>query len=91
MSKTTFRDFGATLEHVSRDIVRACRDAARAIAVMPWPAMLVCCIGLAIVFTLITSVLPLALFLFLVFMALKLVIVAFAVHSRSKRGDDYKL
>jgi succinate-acetate transporter protein len=91
MNKTTFRSFGATLEDLARDIVRACRDAARAIAAMPWPAMLVCCIGLAIVFTLITSVLPLALFLFLVFMALKLVIVAFAVHSRSKRGDDYQL
>lgn len=90
MNKTTFRDFGATLEDLARDIVRACRDAARAIAVMPWPAMLVCCIGLAIVFTLITSVLPLALFLFLVFMAIKLVIVAFAVHNRNKR-DDYKL
>jgi Flp pilus assembly protein TadB len=91
MNKTTYRTFGATLEDVARDIVRACREGAGTIATMPWPAMLVCCIGLAIVFTLITSVLPLALFLFIVFMALKLVIVAFAVNSRRKRADDYTL
>ena len=58
---------------------------------MPWPAMLVCCIALAVVLTLLVSILPLALFLFAAFMAIKLVIVGFALHTRGKRGDDYKL
>lgn len=86
MDKTTFRNFGAALEDFSRDIVRACRRAGRAIAVMPWPAMLVCCIGLA----LIISILPLALFLFIAFMGVKLVLGAFVVDGRRNRREQYK-
>lgn len=91
MNKATFREFGATLEDFAHDVVRACRRAARAIAVMPWPTMLACCIALAVVLTLLVSILPLALFLFAAFMALKLLIVGFAIHTRRGRGDDYKL
>lgn len=88
MNKTTFRDFCNTLEDLSHDIVRASRRAARAIAVMPWPAMLVCCIGLALVI----SILPLAFFLFVVFMAVKVVAGAFIIdaRSRSSRPHAYK-
>lgn len=90
MNKATFREFTATLEDLSHDIVRACRRGARAIAVMPWPAMLACCIGLA----LIISILPLALFLFIAFMALKLVVGAFVIDARRPRArtspTDYK-
>jgi len=87
MNKATFREFGATLEDLSHDIVRACRRGARAIAVMPWPAMLVCCIGLA----LIISILPLALFLFIAFMALKLIVGAFVIDARRpRRATAYK-
>ena len=82
MNKTTFREFFATLEDLSQDLVRACRRGARAIAVMPWPAMLVCCVGLA----LIISILPLALFLFIAFMALKLVVGAFVIDARRSRN-----
>jgi len=78
----TFREFFATLEDLSQDLVRACRRGARAIAVMPWPAMLVCCVGLA----LIISILPLALFLFIAFMALKLVVGAFVIDARRSRN-----
>jgi len=91
MTNTTFHAFGATLNDFARDAARACRRAARAIAVMPWPTMLACCIALAVVLTLLVSILPLALFLFAAFMAVKLIIVGFALHSRSKRTDDYKL
>ena len=78
MTRTYHRSFGATLDDLARDVVDACRRAARAIAVMPWPAMLACCIALAFVI----SVLPLALFLFVLFMGIKVVIGAFVVDRR---------
>jgi fatty acid desaturase len=82
MTRTYHRSFGATLEDLARDIVDACRRAARAIAVMPWPAMLVCCIALAVVI----SILPLALFLFVLFMGIKVIVGAFVVdHRRTHR------
>ena len=82
MTRTQSRSFGATLEDLARDIVDACRRTVRAIAVMPLPAMLVCCIALAFVI----SILPLALFLFVLFMGIKVVIGAFVVdHRRTHR------
>jgi fatty acid desaturase len=82
MNKTDFRTFAATLEDLARDIVQACRRAVRAIAVMPLPAMLACCIVLAFVI----SILPLALFLFLLFLGIKLIVGAFIVdHRRASR------
>ena len=78
MTSTHSRSFGATLEDLARDIDDACRRAVRAIAVMPWPAMLACCVALAFVI----SVLPLALFLFVLFMGIKVVIGAFVVDRR---------
>jgi predicted transcriptional regulator len=89
MNKTAFREFAATMEDIAHDIVRACRRGARTIATMPWPAMLACCIVLAFVI----SILPLALFLFVLFMGLKVVIGAFAVDRhrahREQFGDHY--
>lgn len=86
MTHTTFRDFAATMEDVARDIVRACRRALDAIVVMPWPAMLACCVGLA----LLISILPLALCLFLLFMVVKLVAGAFVIDRRRsmREGGD---
>jgi len=75
MNHTAFQQFAAALEDLAREIVRACRRAARELAVMSWPAMLACCVGLA----LIISILPLALFLFVLFLAVKVVIGAFIV------------
>ena len=85
MTRTYHRSFGATLEDLARDIVDACRRAVRAIAVMPWPAMLACCIALAFVI----SVLPLALFLFVLFMGIKVIIGAFVVDHRRTYRDHY--
>ncbi|MFK3738141.1 hypothetical protein [Massilia sp. TN1-12] len=78
MRHTTFREFATTMEDVARDIVRACRRALDAIVAMPWPAMLACCLGLA----LLISILPLALFLFVLFMLVKLVAGAFVIDRR---------
>lgn len=88
MKHSTFRTFTATLEDVARDIVRASRRVVREIAVMPWPAMLVCCIGLALVI----SILPLALFLFVAFLGVKLVVGAFVLdanRNRRERNEHY--
>jgi membrane protein implicated in regulation of membrane protease activity len=90
MKSANFRTFCDSMEDVAHDIVRACRRAARTIAVMPWPAMLACCIGLALVI----SILPLAFFLFVVFMAVKVVVGAFVIDARSRsqssRPHTYK-
>jgi Flp pilus assembly protein TadB len=64
MKSANFRTFCDSMEDVAKDIVRACRSGFRTVAAMPWPAMLVCCIMLAFVI----SILPLALFLFVLFM-----------------------
>jgi hypothetical protein len=78
MKSANFRTFCDSMEDVAHDIVRACRRGARIIAAMPWPAMLVCCIGLALVI----SILPLALFLFILFMGVKVVAGAFVIDRR---------
>jgi hypothetical protein len=85
MNKTDFRTFSATLEDLARDIVEACRRAVRAIAVMPLPTMLACCIGLAFVI----SLLPLALCLFVLFLGIKLVAGAFIVDHRRAHREHY--
>jgi hypothetical protein len=78
MKSANFKTFCDSMEDVSRDIVRACRRGMRAIAAMPLPAMLACCILLAIVI----SILPLALFLFILFMGVKVVAGAFVIDRR---------
>jgi hypothetical protein len=85
MTRTHSRSFGATLDDLARDIVDACRRAARAIAVMPWPAMLACCIALAFVI----SILPLALCLFVLFMGLKVIAGAFIVDRRRAHREQF--
>jgi hypothetical protein len=78
MKSANFKTFCDSMEDVARDIVRACRRGLRTIAAMPWPAMLACCVMLAILI----SILPLALFLFLLFMGVKVVAGAFIIDRR---------
>ena len=78
MKSANFRTFCDSMEDLAHDIVRASRRGARAIAAMPWPAALMCCLGLA----LIISILPLALFLFILFMGVKVVAGAFIIDRR---------
>jgi len=80
MNKAPFRRLSATLKSAAHDL-----------AVMPWPTLLACCVALAIVLTLLVSILPLALFLFAAFMAVKLVLVAFVIHTRRHRREPYEL
>ena len=85
MNSTGFREFASAMEDVARDIVRACRRGVDPIVAMPWPAMLACCIGLA----LLISILPLALFLFILFMAVKLIVGAFVVDRKRTAREGY--
>ncbi|MFL6632356.1 MAG: hypothetical protein ACJ8HJ_08590 [Massilia sp.] len=85
MKHANFRSFAASLEDVARDIVHACRRGVRTIAAMPWPAMLACCIALAFVI----SILPLALFLFVLFMGIKVIVGAFVVDHRRTNREQF--
>jgi predicted transcriptional regulator len=78
MKSANFKTFCDSMEDVAQDIVRACRRGMRTIAAMPLPAMLVCCVVLALVI----SILPLALFLFILFMGVKVVVGAFVIDRR---------
>ena len=79
MNHSAFHQFTRALEDLAEDIVSACRRAMRELAVMPWPSMLAFCVVLA----LIISILPLALFLFVLFLGLKVVAGAFAIDRRA--------
>ena len=80
MNNTTFNSFYATLEEMGRAIAKAARYGAAAVATMSWPALAVCCVMLALAMTIV----PLALFLFVMFMAIKLIFTVIA--DRSQRG-----
>jgi len=84
MTRTDHRSFSATLDDLARDVLTACRRGAQAIAAMPWPTLVACSVGLAFVL----SILPLALCLFLLFMAVKVVAGAFVVDRRRAWRDD---
>jgi len=85
-----FRTFWTAIEDASHEIATACRRAGREIAGLSWPAALVFCVGVA----LIISILPLALFLFVLFLLAKLVIGAFVIERRRAPSatpfNDYK-
>ncbi len=80
MNNATFDAFYATLNEMGRAIGKAARTGAAAISTMSWPALAVCCVGLAFAI----SIVPLALFLFVMFMAIKLIFSMFA--DRAERG-----
>lgn len=80
MNNTTFDSFYDTLAETGRSIAKAARAGAAAVATMSWPALAVCCVLLAFAI----SIVPLALFLFVMFMAIKLIYTAFA--NRAERG-----
>jgi len=80
MNNATFDSFFTTLEEMGRAIAKAARSGAAAVATMSWPAIAVCCVLLAFAMTII----PLALFLFVMFMLIKFVVTAF--DRRASRG-----
>lgn len=86
MNNASFDSFYATLSDMGRAIARAARAGAEAVATMSWPALAVCCVALAFAITIV----PLALFLFVMFMAIKLIFSAFAERSERGQPTPYK-
>jgi hypothetical protein len=64
-------------------VVRGLGSAVKTIAAQPWPVLLVASVVLAFALTIV----PLALFLFVVFLALKFAVAAIVVDKRRGRGD----
>lgn len=86
MNNATFDSFYATLQEMGRAIGTAARAGAAAVATMSWPALAVCCVLLAFAITIV----PLALFLFVMFMAIKLIFGAFADRAQRGKPTPYK-
>ncbi len=80
MNNPTYDSFIATLEEMGHAIAKAARSGAAALATTSWPVIAIWAVLLSIALTIV----PLALMLFLVFMAVKLVFGA--VSERAKRG-----
>ena len=80
MNNATFDSFYQTLNEMGRAIAKAARTGSAAIATMSWPALAVCCVMLAFAITIV----PMALFLFVMFMAIKLIFTSF--DKRAQRG-----
>ena len=80
MNSTTFNSFYATLTDMGRAIGRAATTGAAAVSTLSWPALAVMCVMLALAITIV----PLALFVYVMFMAIKLIFSVIA--DRSQRG-----
>jgi hypothetical protein len=78
MNNTTFNSFYETLAEMGRAIGRAASTGAAAVSTLSWLAVM--CVMLALAITIV----PLALFLFVMFMAIKLIFSVIA--DRSQRG-----
>jgi hypothetical protein len=78
MRNSPFDTFIDLLEEMGRTFTAVVRRGSRAIAGMSWPALLLFCVVLAMMI----SIVPLALFLFAVFLAIKLIVGAIVLGSR---------
>jgi hypothetical protein len=86
MRNATFDSFTALLEEMGRAFFKAARYTVRAMATMSWPALMVSCVALALAIT----IAPLALFLFIVFMAVKLIVAATVLNKRRGPATPYR-
>ncbi|HEY1042773.1 MAG TPA: hypothetical protein VGE60_02830 [Telluria sp.] len=74
MKDITPKSFTQSINDFFKSLEETVRQVARAIAGMSWPALLAVALGVALVLTL----LPLAIFVFLVFLLIKVMVAAFA-------------
>jgi hypothetical protein len=72
MKTTTFRSFAAELEDAAATGMRFLRSSLRTFSALPWPALLLAAILTACAIT----VIPLALMLFAIFLAIKYAVLA---------------
>lgn len=80
MTNASSNSFFSVLEEMGHTFTKGMRHAVRSIATMSWPALLLSCVLLAMVITIV----PLVIFLFVIFMCIKLV--ATSIAQRHKRG-----
>jgi len=74
---------GSVIDEVIQAFVGTTRFTMRTLARMSWPALLLSCIVIAVIAT----VLPLAIMLFLLFLAVKIIVAAFFVKGQADKGD----
>jgi hypothetical protein len=72
MKTTTFRSFAAELEDTAADCLRLLRGGLRTFSALSWPALLLAALLVACAIT----VIPLALMLFAIFLAIKYAVLA---------------
>lgn len=72
MKTTTFRSFAADLEDAAETCMRTLRGGLRTFSALPWPALLLAAMLVAAAIT----VIPLALTLFAIFLAIKYAVLA---------------
>jgi hypothetical protein len=73
------------LEEVAQALMQTLRFGLRTLQRLSWPALMLACVLLAFVLT----ILPLALFLFVCFLLLKIVVAAIVVHKHRDHDADH--
>jgi hypothetical protein len=76
-----FNAFLTMIEELGHAFIRASRYVVRAMGTMSWPQLLVTCIALALAI----SIIPLALTLFIIFMAVKIIVAAIILAGRRRK------
>ncbi|MES2130166.1 MAG: hypothetical protein V4463_23085 [Pseudomonadota bacterium] len=84
MKTATLDHFLLLLEDIGRALLRAVRYGLRAVTTMSWPALMLACVVLAFAMT----VIPLAILLFVIFTAVKLIVGALVLHNRRRAHDS---
>lgn len=83
MKTTTFRSLAAELEDAAEACLRTLRGGLRTFSALPWPALLLAAILVAAAIT----VIPLALMLFAIFLAIKYAVLAINSDKKTPLGD----
>ena len=83
MKTTTFRSFAAELEEAADRGLRYLRRGLRTFSALPWPALLLAAVLVACAIT----VIPLALMLFAIFLAIKYAVLAINSDKNTPLGD----
>ena len=85
MRNANFDSFVALLEEMGRAFAKTVRYGIRAVATMSWPGLLVTCVALALAITIV----PLAIFLFIIFMSIKLIVAAILLNGRRRNVQQH--
>ncbi|HBF51419.1 MAG: hypothetical protein AB1807_02765 [Pseudomonadota bacterium] len=83
MKTTTFRSFAAELEDAAEACMRTLRGGLRTFSALPWPALLLAAVLVACAIT----VIPLALMLFAIFLAVKYAVLAINADKKTPLED----